>query len=286
MTVATAPGARSDLLRPTGVSSAAHVAAFVRRDFLTARSYRLAFVLDFASTASQVVLFFFLARLVDAAGLTFGEQLKGGYFAFAVIGLVMLRIIDTALRTFSVGLRGEQVRGTFEVLLTTPARLPALILGMSAYTLLYGTVTGALMFGIAMALGVQLSTGPLAVLAALVAFLGALVFFASIGVLVAAFVVVFKQGDSVVGVVSQMLALLGGVYFPVTLFPGPVQVLAQAFPFTWALDVLRAALLADEILYARLVPLTVVACLLLPCSLWVLAKAIDRARRAGSLAYY
>jgi AraC family transcriptional activator of pobA len=48
-------------------------------------------------------------------------------------------------------------------------------------------------------------------------------------------------------------ALLGGVYFPIELLPGPIQAVAELLPFTWGLEVMRGALLGAEVERCRAV---------------------------------
>ncbi len=264
----------------------ATVAAFFRRDVLTAVSYRLPFVLDVAASVFQVALFFFLSQIVEQDSLTGAAGLSAGYFSFVVVGLVMLRIIDTALRSLSDKLRTEQAMGTFEVLLTTPTPLTTLILGSAGYTMVYGTASGGVMFAFAGLVGVRLDVSFTSALAAAAGFVAALAFFAALGVAVAAFVVVFKHGSGVLGMVTHVLGLLGGAYVPVTIFPAPLQLLARANPMTWALDVLRGALLTDAVLWPQLASLACAAALLLHTSIGLLRVAIDRARSMGTLAQY
>jgi ABC-2 type transport system permease protein len=272
--------------RGSALGALAAVAAFLRRDLKVALSYRLSFILDGFSTIFQILLFFFLSSLFDQAGFSGFAGLRQGYFAFAVIGLIMMRVIDVSLRTFAETLRGEQVLGTFEALMALPTSLPVLVLGSGAYNLLYGTAMGMFMLLLAALLGAPFIVSWTTLAVAVVAFLASLALFAAVGVVVAAAIVVFKQGMGLIGVVTQFLALLGGVYFPVTVFPGPLRAVAEVLPFTWSLQILRGALLDGELLWGRLGMLCAVAVVCVPASLWVLRAAVDHARLKGTLAQY
>jgi ABC-2 type transport system permease protein len=262
------------------------VSAFVARDFKVALSYRLSFVLDGFSTLFQILLFFFLSSLFDQAGFSGFAGLRQGYFAFAIVGLIMMRIIDVSLRTFAETMRGEQVLGTFEALMALPTSLSVVVLGSGTYNLLYGITVGGFMFGLALLLGAPFAISPLGAVIVLIAFVATLAFFTSVGILVAAVIVVFKQGMGLIGVVTQFLSLLGGVYFPVTVFPAPIQAVAELLPFTWSLQILRGALLDGTLLWQRLGWLAAVAALSVPLSLWLLRVAVDHARGKGTLAQY
>jgi ABC-type multidrug transport system permease subunit len=289
----TALGERPEPVHPTPprrterhVGLVATLGAYIRRDFLVARSYPVSFLLEVVSTVLQVALFFYLSRFIDTTELADDESIGGDYFGFVTIGLVLIRMIDAALTSFARTLRAEQTQGTLEALLAAPSSPARVILGSSCYSLLYGVVVSTLMLAVALAFGLELVVTPDVVVGVVVGVSASLVLFASLGVLVAAFIVVFKQGLGLLGLVSQALALLGGVYFPLSVFPEAVQVIADLIPFTWTVDFLRDALLLGDVAVDRLVLLVVGACVLLPAALWVLDRAVDRARSDGSLAHY
>ena len=274
----------SAVVRVAGVG--AMFSSFVRRDLIAALSYRLPFMLDLFSSVVQLLMFFFIGEIVDQGDLAGGLGTSSGYFPFVVIGLALTRIIDTALRSFSTKLRSEQTTGTFEALIATPAPLATLVLGSAAYNLLYGLLSGGVTLAIAAAMGVRYEVSPNSAVGAVLGLAASMAFFAAIGVAVAAFIVVYKQGQAVLGMATSVLGLLGGAFFPVELLPGAAQVVARVNPLTWSLEVMRAALLDGRILWAELAMLSCAAGVLLPGALWLLRIAVDRARREGTLAQY
>lgn len=260
--------------------------AFLRRDLVTAQSYRLPFVLDIGSAVLQVALFFYLSAVIDRSGADFLRAFEGGYFAYVVVGLVVMRTVDTTVRAFPGALRNEQVAGTFEALVATPPSLPTLVLGGAAYSVLYGVAVAALMAVVAALLGVGFHATWASAGAALLAYVGCIAVFAGVGMAIAAFVVVYKQGNAVLGLVAQVLGLLAGVYFPVALLPPVLQALGRLVPLTWTLDAVRGGLLAGEV-HARPVVALLVAGIVAPTVATVLLRrAVDRARREGTLAQH
>lgn len=260
--------------------------AFLRRDWATARSYRLPFVLDLGSSLFTLVLFFYLGKLIDTADFEGLSSLEGGYFPFAVIGFAVLQVVQTSLRSFTTKLRTEQTTGTLEALLSMPTRPSTVVLASSAYDLLRAVISSSLLVVMAVAFGLRPTGGPVSAGAAVATVLGLLAVFAALGVVVAAFTLVFKQSSALLGIIVSGLALLGGVYFPVEVLPEWIQWISHSLPFTWGLDVLRAALLQGDIDVARLAWLTVAALASVPVSLWIFRAAYDRARLNGSLGQY
>lgn len=262
------------------------LAAFLRRDWRIARSYRLQFVLDVAIAPLSLALFFFLSRLVDPARLPNDADLAGGYFSYAAVGVVVLRMVQTALTSFATKLTTEQTTGTFETLLAEPISPTTVVLGTASFELLRALATGSLtlltavLFGLRFDLSVGSLVGLVVGLPALVAT------FAALGVVLGAFAVVVKQVTALLGLATAALGLLAGAYFPIDLLPTPLRIVADLLPFTWGIDVLRAALLRGELAAGRLALLTGFAVVALPLSLWLFGRSLDQARRSGTLGQF
>jgi ABC-type lipoprotein export system ATPase subunit/ABC-type polysaccharide/polyol phosphate export permease len=266
---------------------AAIVAAFLRRDWRIAISYRAGFALELITVTLTLTIFFFVGKLVDRADVVKAPALDDGYFAYVVFGLALLRVMQVGITSFSEKLREEQTTGTLEVLLAAPISPAIAVLASAVYDLARELVVALVMLTLAVTLfGVSFAVDLASGIAAFIALIGCLTLFCAVGVLIAAFTVVFKQSAPALGLVAMIFALLGGVYFPVEEFPEPLRFLSDLLPFTWCLDALRAALLEARV-EAGLIGL-LVGCVIvfLPASLFVFALAVRRARRTGTLAIY
>jgi ABC-2 type transport system permease protein len=269
------------------MSSLPTVAACIRRDWQIALSYRLAYAIEVTAILFMLVLFYYLARIVDSSTLPSSAGLDRGYFGFAAIGLALSRILHMALTSFANQLREEQTTGTFETLMASPARPSVLIVGSGAYDLLRATASGLLMIVAAVAFfDMRLEGGIGSAMVGAAGLAACLVLFAAMGVAVAAFTVVFKQTTALLTLATTAIALIGGVYFPVQLLPGALEFVANLLPFTWGLDVLRGALLSGDSDLRRLGLLVAFDAVALPCALLLFNVGLRRAKRAGSLAQY
>lgn len=268
------------------MSRAVGVAAFLRRDWSTAWSYRLPFLLDGLAVALQLGIAYFIGRSV-APPASAPEALDDGYFAFAAIGVATLGVLQVGLVAFGGRLRQEQASGTLELLLSAPLPAPLVLLAGGVYDLLREGVIALLTLAVAAAvLGLELDAGPADVAAAGLVFAAVLVVVAAVGILVAAFGLVFKQAASAAAAASGVLAAFSGVWFPVTSLPAPLDTLAGVLPTTWALDALRPALLGGDVPGDRVVGVVLAAAAAVPLALGVLHLALRRARRDGSLGQY
>lgn len=262
------------------------MAAFVRRDWRIARSYRLQFVLDLATIPATLGMFFFLARLVDESNFSADADLSQGYFAYAAVGLVVLRMVQTALTSFSAKLRAEQMSGTFEALLSSPVSPSVVVLGSALFDLLRATIGGLATLAVASLFGLRLNLTLESVVGLVIGLPALLVSFAALGVVVAAFAAVFKQVTALLTLIIGALGLFSGAYFPTHLLPGPLRVVSEALPFTWGIDVLRGVLLRGELERGRLGLLVGFAVVALPVSLWMFRVAVDRARQRATLTQF
>lgn len=260
--------------------------AFVRRDWSIARSYRLQFVLDLCIVPLALALFYFLSELVEPSRLPADADLGKGYFSYAAVGLVVLRMVQTALTSFAMKLRTEQTSGTFETLLSSPVSPSAVVLGSASFELLRALIGGVVTLLVASLFGLRLELGVGSIVGLVVGLPALVVTFAAVGVLVASFAVVVKQVTALIGLVTAALGLLAGAYFPIDLLPGPLRLVADLLPFTWGVDVLRAALLRGDLATGRLVALVGFAAASLPLSLWLFRLSVDRARRGGTLTQF
>jgi ABC-2 type transport system permease protein len=261
--------------------------AFLRRDWTIDISYRAAFGFELIGTLLLVATFYYLSGVVDNPGFSAREGLSGGYFGYVAVGLALVQIVQVSFTSFARKLRDEQTTGTLEALVATPTSTSVIILSSAAYELLRATFWGLVLMLLSVTLfGLELDTDPISVMVAVAALVGCIGLFASLGVGIAAFTVIYKRGVGMLTFVVTALALLGGVYFPISTLPEPLETIGRLLPFTWALDVARAALLGGDVDLLQLGGLVAAVAILLPIALVVFRAAVNKSCRAGTLAQY
>jgi ABC-2 type transport system permease protein len=247
-------------------------------------SYRARFATQLLSAFFSLTLFYYISRLVRVS--TF--ESADAYYAFAVVGLIILQMLNSTLSTPPTNLRQELVAGTFERIVVSPAGPMTALAGMMIFPFLYTmllalamVVFAALVFG----LEVHWSTLPLVVP---VGTLGALAF-APFGTMLLALVLIFKQAIGGTTWIVAGISLVAGLYFPVSLLPGWIEWASEVQPFTPAVDLLRH-LLVDTPLkdpaWLDALKLVGFAAALLPVSAWCLSKALERSRKTGTIIEY
>jgi len=267
------------------IGSLREIWVFFWRDLSIARTYRTVFVLEAIEALFGVAMFFYVARFVDSPQLQHALPQGGSYFAFSLIGFVFLDYLNAAMDTFDRSLEEARDTGTLEHLLVTQTSLPVILAGSAIYPFLATT----LRIAVYLAWGAALFGFPLhdanwiAVVAVLLATLFA---FSGLGILSASYLLLFKRGNPAKWFLLGVSSVAGGMLFPVSILPAWLQLVARLNPVTYALDAMRAALLAGAGLHAVFGPLVVLvlfAAVLVPLSIAVFAWALRRTKTTGTL---
>jgi len=259
--------------------------AFIKRDFLSAVSYRLAFILQVGGMFMALLALYFWSGMVDPDT----EGLDGiRPFDWFLIGMAFQYYFSTALYSFSAKIRSEQVLGTLEAMLVSPTPTSMVIFSSAAWDFTYGAIRvviyllfATLVFGVTL-YGTSLLTVALGVVLTLLSSAG-------LGILSASFILYFKRGDPVNYLLSATTTFLGGVFFPVEQLPESVRFLSNYLPINWSLRIVRGALLQGKSfseLREAITHLVVLTVILLPLGLFASRIAIRRAKREGSLIQY
>lgn len=274
----------------TGVllGEVAKLGAFVRRDLLIALSYRLAFVTDVASMAAQAMIFSLIGQLVDPARLPQYGGSQTTYMEFVAIGIVLNLVIALLLDRVANAIRGEQVAGTLESLLTTSTRTATIQVGSAAFEFLWIPVrAGLFMLAIAIGFGLDMHAG--GILPAIVIVLAFMPFVWGLGLVSAGAILTFRRGTGGSAAIAALLGLASGAFFPVDLLPGWLGWISVVNPVAIALDGVREVLLGGAG-WSQVGP---AAAVLVPGSILSLAAgiatfrlALRRERRLGTLGLY
>jgi ABC-2 type transport system permease protein len=259
-------------------------AAVVRRDLRLMLSYRARFATQLLAAFFSLTLFYYISRLVRVSSFESADA----YYAFAVVGLIILQLLNSTLITPPMTLRQELVAGTFERIVVSPAGPMSALAGMMVFPFLYALVLAmamvvfaALIFG----LEVHWPTVPLVIPAGL---LGALAF-APFGAMLLALVLVFKQAIGGTTWIVAGISLIAGLYFPVALLPDWIEWASEVQPFTPAVDLLRHLLVdtpLEDPAWLDVLKLIGFAVVLIPASAWCLSAAVRLSRRTGTIIEY
>jgi len=262
--------------------------AFLKKDFLVESSYKLSFLFNIFGVLVSILSYFYIDKL-------FGQKMVGhlaefgvNYFSYVLLSMAFFSYIGVGLGSFSSRIYSEQMQGTLEAILMTPAKLATILSSMALWNLAFATLDMA----IYIALGIflfKINFTNLNILSTLMILILTITSFSSLGILSASFIMVFKRGNPVGWIIGSLEGLLGGVYFPITVLPGWLQLLAKFFPITYAIRAIELSVyqgyslmqLRKEIGF-----LLAFSFLLLPLSFSTFKYCLNQARKNGSLGQY
>jgi ABC-2 type transport system permease protein len=266
----------------------AKIPAFFRRDLLILWSYRTAFFSDWFNMLLQVLVFYFLSRIVPSDALPEYGGRPTTYIQYVTVAIALTAFMSISLSRVTTAISTEQNQGTLEALLMTPTASPTLQLGWVIYDLMYVPIrTAVFLTLVSVLLGVTLS--PAGILPTVVMFLPFIPFVWGIGVISGAIILTFRRGHGLVGLSVVLLTLTSGAYFPIQYFPGWLQRLAEFNPMTRVLNGAREALLGhpDWSLVWSVVPaLLPLAAVTISLGMLAFRLALTRERRRGTLGLY
>ncbi len=257
--------------------------AVARRDAMVLASYRTAFVSQILQAIFTLTLFYYMSRLLSLNAFGSADE----YYAFLVVGLVVLRILIATVGQLPRTIRQELVAGTFERLIVSPLGAVGGVLGMTLFPLLSALLVGLVMITFAaVAFGLSLAgTAPLALPAAALAGLA----MTPLAVLLAAAVLAFKQATGGAMAVTALLTLVAGFYFPVSILPAWIEWASEVQPLTPSLDLMRHLLIGlplSEPAWLEVGKLIGFTLVLSAASLVVLRAAVEWGQRRGTIIEY
>jgi ABC-2 type transport system permease protein len=259
------------------------MSGIVRRDAILFISYRTQLVSQFLSPLFSIAVFYYISRLLTMK--TFHSP--GGYFGFVIVGLVIVQILTLSLGTMPGSVRQELISGTIERFLVSAHGPVSGILGTMLFPLCNAFFSGVLTLVLAtVVFGLPLAATSF--LAIPVALLGVIAFM-PFALFLVAVVMTFKQAASATQFIVSGIAIVGGLYFPISLLPGWIRWMSEAQPFTPATDLMRHLLVDAPLVrpagieVLKLVGFSVV---LLPAGFALLRVAIRYGQRTGTIAEY
>ena len=180
----------------------------------------------------------------------------------------------------------ERCEGTIEYTMMAPISRLTHMLGVSLFSIVYGIArTGLLLGALALFFDVDLSNANLTG-ATVVMLLGSFSFI-GVGIMAATLPLLFpERGEEMTFVISSILLLVSGVYYPIAVLPDWMEPLAAVSPATYVLEGMRATILdgaPTSDLGRYLLPIVLLGLLAIPLGIGVFTWAERYAKRSGRL---
>ncbi len=259
--------------------------AFVERNLYLVRRYwhlELAFLI-FNVASAMSVLYIGEAQMQASGGSREGRL---DLVLYLGIGTVVWAYLRAVFANVGEMVAWERWEGTIEYTMMAPISRLAHMLGVSLFSIIYGLARSALLLGVlALFFSVDLSNANLGG-AAIVLLVGS-VSFLGFGIMASVLPLLFpERGEEMTFVISSILLLVSGVYYPISVLPDWMEPLATISPATYVLEGMRAALLEGTPtlhLGPSILPIIILGTLTLPIGIAIFGWGERYAKRTGRL---
>ncbi len=252
--------------------------AFVERNWHLTKRYwgwEIAFLI-YSAAASMSIMFIGKAQ---------GQQ-DTNLLLFLAIGTLVWSYLNSIFMNMAEMIAWERWEGTIEYTMMAPISRLTHMVGQSIFAIIYGIVRTALLLGVlAMFFDIDLAGSNL--LGALLTIVIGSLSFIGFGIIGAVLPLLFpEKGEQMTFIISSILLLVSGVYYPIEVLPGWMQVLSTVSPATYVLDAMRAAILDGTgtiDLLPKMVPLLLIGLVTVPLGMAIFGYFERYAKRTGRL---
>jgi ABC-2 type transport system permease protein len=251
----------------------------VERNVYLTKRYFLWDVAFMVWTIANTLTIVFIAR---AAGLspvrenTLATELLVGAVIWAFLGIIFEFMTETVA--------WERWEGTIEYTFMAPLSRTMHLGGMGAYAVIYGLIRATILFfAVAAFIGIHVPNANFGAALALLAI--ASVSFIGVGMMTSVLPLISPEKGAQLGFVAQgMMLVVSGVYYPVSVMPHWMQLVAKLSPATYAIRGDRASIVDGAALqWGNVWPLLLIAVVAMPLGLAIFRRGERYAKKHGKL---
>ena len=260
------------------------------KDLRIATSYKLQFTFSIFSIFISIFFIFIFSSLFESSSNQILDKYGGSYFNFLFVGFITAEITFLFLNTMPNKVREYQMTGVFEELIMSGRKEIEVILSSLLYPIIFQIFR---LFCYLLAL--LLANIDLTFISGMgfATFFAALFFsFSMIGIslLSTAITITYKSPGIINRIYLSVTSIISGVAFPVELLPKFLEIIGEVLPTTQFLTIVRNdSISLNEGIFTyseNLIFLSVIAVILLIFGSFTLRKAIEVAKKNGSLLLY
>jgi ABC-2 type transport system permease protein len=251
----------------------------VERNVYLTKRYFLWDVAFMFWTIANTLTIVFIARsvhLTHAAENTLAARLLVGAVIWAFLGIIFEFMTETVA--------WERWEGTIEYTFMAPISRVMHLGGQGAFAVLYGLIRATILFfAVVLFLGLHIPHANYGAAFALLAI--ASFSFIGIGMMTSVLPLVSPEKGAQLGFVAQGLMLVvSGVYYPVSVMPHWMQLIAKISPATYAIRGDRASIVSGTgLVWADVWPLLIIAVAATPIGLAIFHRGEVHAKKHGKL---
>jgi ABC-2 type transport system permease protein len=222
-----------------------------------------------------------------AMGQVSGNQVNTDYMVlYLAVGTLVWHYLSVVFEAVSSMISWERWEGTIEYTFMAPIRRLTQMLGTCVFSIVYGLIHTVIILAVIAAF-FQINMANANILGSIFILLAGSVSFIGIGIVASVLPMLFtERGSQMTFVISSILLLVSGVYYPVSVLPAWMQTLSRISPATYVLEGMRMSLLEGAGM-AELLPdiavLLLIGAVCLPAGMVIFDRAEQYAKRTGRL---
>ncbi|MBF6591248.1 MAG: ABC transporter permease [Ktedonobacterales bacterium] len=261
--------------------------AFVQRNwYLTKRYWAWEAVWVTYNIVNALSVTFIAASAGETTGFHLTVAQINQFVLYLTIGTVIWSYVSVVFDNVTETVTMERWEGTIEYTFMAPVSRLTHMLGACAFALMHGLVLVVAQIAV-MALFFHLDLSQAAWGAALLILLLGSISLIGLGTVSAVLPMLFtERGAQMAYIIRAILLLISGVYYPITVLPGALQVMSRFSPATYLLDGLRLSIQSGRgvsTLSGDIWPLLLSGIISVPLGLFIFGRAERYAKRTGKL---
>ncbi len=252
--------------------------AFVERNWNLTKRYwgwEVAFLVYSAASSMSIMYI----------GKAQGEQ-ANDLLLFLAIGTLVWSYLNSVFMNMAEMIAWERWEGTIEYTMMAPISRLTHMFGQSIFAIIYGVIRSALLLGV-LAIFFDIDLAGANLTGALLAMIIGSISFIGFGIVGAVLPLLFpEKGEQMTFIISSLLLLVSGVYYPVEVLPEWMQPFSYISPATYVLEAMRGAILDGEStvdLLPTMVPMLLIGLVTIPLGMAVFGYFERYAKRTGKL---
>lgn len=218
----------------------------LRRDFLVDFSYKISFFGQFFGIVLTSISFFFISKTFPMTNSIHLADFNYDYFMFATIGIAIIDMVISIMRSLTISLREAQTFGYDEILFISSVSPTYIFFCSSIYTFIKGTFKFIFYIFLLQLLG-DYSFSITSILIVFFLFFVMVIPFLGLSFFGLSFVLFYKQADPVNFIINTVLSIFSGIIYPVSVLPTFMQTISDFIPLTSQLNSARHILLNDSL---------------------------------------
>ncbi len=256
----------------------------LKKDFFLSLTYRFNFFFQSFAWLFNLLLWFFLSKIIPQNQFSS----TNGYFPFVLSGISLQSLLTSILYGNSIRTREHMLMGNLEFLLNN-LRKPYVFLISG---LIYDFLNSFFRITLIIIFSNILFSFPLSSFNPLLFFISLLfssISFSAIGNLSSSFVLIYRKGEPFSHFFTMVSAFLGGVFFPLSIFPKFIQKIAYLTPMAEGLILFRASFFkigTPFSIYLSIAYFLIFIFIFYTLSLYIFSKSFNYAKRKGTISTY